>query len=316
MNPRQLARVFSLFAFLVISAGLAVAQTAAPSPTPVPKKNQRVIRKGPQKRNPSPTPSPVPYAQLEPVALATPAPLPLRISYFGEYIGPRFSNFDLAHTQAPGSKNEQWAYFNHYGKIGYLVSKDVFLGFQFRAVSSFDPDPENHFYWEDIRIMASWARMISTDQLDMTGIIKLELPTTDYTRAFTEIFSVKIEQNWILKTPLRNWHFSAITFIQPYFYRDPVNKGKGREDLEFGIEPYITMDLIPNMQLLFQGYFQAIHNYVDAPFTYRSGDTDTMNIGPLFTINRHLNANIAIRFYPDNLSFNDTSLYLSTTAVF
>ena len=289
MTQSFLARIFSLFAFLVISASFAVAQNPTPSPAP-----------------------------LQPIVIApspTPAPFPFKLSYFGEYIGPRLSHLDFTTTQTPDDKKIQYAYYQHYLKAGFLVAKDVVIGTQLRLINSYDPDPQNGFYWEDARFFISWAHMVETDDVDMTGILKVEVPTTDYTRDTGEIIAFKIENNWILKTSLRNWHFTALTYVKPYFYHDPYNFGKGRESMDIAFLPYVTVDLFPSIQLLFEGYFEALHNYNADFYDYQSGDVDYLDIGPLFTINRHLNTNIAFRFYPDNVSLKEATLYLSVTAV-
>ena len=151
--------------------------------------------------------------------------------------------------------------------------------------------------------------MVETSDVDMSGKVTLEPATTDSSRTAGKLFAVAFDANFELKTPLRNWSFSADIQIKPFFYNDPVAGGSGKTDLYFGFFPYITMDMIPNLQLLFEGSFDSIHNYIANFYDLQGGDNDYLDIGPLITVNSHINTNIALRFYTDNFSFNAAGIY-------
>jgi hypothetical protein len=154
--------------------------------------------------------------------------------------------------------------------------------------------------------------MIETKDIDMQGQFKLELPTTDLSRRTGKLFAFSADFNWIFKTSLRNWSFSADTMIRPVFFNDPASGG-GKTDLIVGIFPYITVDLGPSTQLLFEGSFDATHNYSAALYDYQAGDPDYINVGPLFTIGSHVSSNVAFRFFTDSISFKTSCLYTNVS---
>jgi hypothetical protein len=241
---------------------------------------------------------------------ATPAPpvapaSPWKISYFVEWQGPALDNLDFRRTEQPGSP-PFYSEIDHSFKIGYAVSKNVTIGTQFRPYLSLAPDSTFSFY--DQRFYTQWSHMITTSDLDMSGKIAVEIPTSSFNRNAGKIVAFKFDFNFDLKTQLRNWSISFDAMIKPYFYNDPVSGG-GKTDLEFGLFPYITLDLSPNVQLLFEGSFDGNHNYLDSFYTFNSAYSDYFDVGPLFTVNSHINTNIALRFFTDEISYKATCIY-------
>ena len=246
-------------------------------------------------------------------SISTPTPAPpqappptnWKLSYYGEYQGPPLSYIDLSKTQPP---NQPLAYaeWDHSLKFGYAVSKSIILGTQFRAASPLDPQAS--FQFADQRFYVQWGHFVKTSDVDIMGRFVTEIPTTDSSRNKGKIVAFKFETNVEFMTSLRNWSFSFATLIKPTFYNDPVSGG-GKTDLNFGIFPYITVDLYPNTKLLFEGSFDGAHNYNAALYDYQSGDPDYVDIGPLFTINSHISSNLALRFFVDNISLKNAALY-------
>ena len=230
---------------------------------------------------------------------------PWRLSYFGEYQGPALGNFDISKTQYPNHP-QTFTEWDHYLKIGYAVSKNVTIGTQFRAFNSTDPTVPFGFY--DQRFYVQWNHMIETSAISLTGKFTAQIPTTDASRNTGEIISFRINANVEFKTPYRNWSFTCDFLVQPFFFNDPVSNG-GQTDLYIGVFPYITANIAPNVQLLFEGSFDANHNYNAAFNDYQSAFNDYIDIGPLFTINSHINTNIALRFFTDNLSPQAAAIY-------
>ena len=237
-------------------------------------------------------------------------PSPWKLTYFGEYQGPPLGNIDLLKTQTPGN-DLSYTEWDHYLMLGYQISKTIVLGTQFRAASP--TNPEANFAFADQRVYAKWKNMIDTSDVNMAGKLTVEFPTTTKSRNAGKIIAFKIEDNFEIKTALRNWSFTADVLLKPIFYNDPVSGG-GKSDLLVGLFPYITVDLSPNVQLLFEGSFDANHNYNAAFYDYMPGDPDYVDIGPVFTINSHLNTNIALRFFTDDISFKAAALYANITA--
>jgi hypothetical protein len=230
---------------------------------------------------------------------------PWRISYLVEYGGPQLGNIDFAKTQVPGAPADYTSLDNSL-KIGYAVAKSVTLGTQIRGSYSFAPDAG--FGFSDLRFYSQWSNMIDTSDVGMSGKLALELPTTSKNRNAGKLFAFKFDFNFDLKTQLRNWAFSFDFEIKPYFYNDPVSGG-GKTDLDVGIFPYVTLDLSPNVQLLFEGSFDANHNYSASTYDFTSASNDYIDIGPLFTITPQINTNIALRFFMDDISFKQAGLY-------
>lgn len=256
------------------------------------------------------SPSPTPVGSV--TASATPTPPPsflsnIRFSYFGEYLGPRLSNIDLTQTQGPdGVMN--YTGINHSLKAGYKLSKNVIVGAQFGAVSPFDPTQS--FQFNDSRIFANWANMVDTKDINMQGVIKLQLPTTDASRNRGRIMALQIQNNWTLKTELRNWSFTASTLVMPFFNTDP----NGKPDLFVGLFPYITVDLSPKVQLMFEGGFDAIRSYNASSFDFSQADSDYIDIGPVFNVNSSVSVTTALRFFTEMISFKASCLYLNISA--
>jgi hypothetical protein len=230
---------------------------------------------------------------------------PWRISYFGEYQGPALNNFDIMKTQYP-SHPQVYTEWDHSLKLGYAVSKDVTVGTQFRAFNPTDPSLPFGFY--DQRFYVQWNHMIDTSDISIAGKFGAEVPTTDTSRNSGEIISLRINAYVTLKTELRNWNFAFDFLLQPYFFNDPVSNG-GQTDLYFGVFPYITLDVIPNVQILFEGSFDANHNYNSAFNNFGSAYNDYIDVGPLFMIGSHMSTNIALRFFTDNLSPGAAAIY-------
>lgn len=256
------------------------------------------------------SPSPTPVGSV--TASATPTPPPsflsnIRFSYFGEYLGPRLSNIDLTQTQGPdGVMN--YTGINHSLKAGYKLSKNVIVGAQFGAISPFDPTQS--FQFNDSRIFANWANMVDTKDINMQGVIKLQLPTTDASRNRGRIMALQIQNNWTLKTELRNWSFTASTLVMPFFNTDP----NGKPDLFVGLFPYITVDLSPKVQLMFEGGFDAIRSYNASSFDFSQADSDYIDIGPVFNVSSSVSVTTALRFFTEMISFKASCLYLNISA--
>lgn len=249
---------------------------------------------------PAPTPEPV-----------APKKSPFKLSYYGEVQGPALGNLDINKTQTPGSP-AAYSEWDHSLKLGYQVVKNFTLGTQFRAASPFDP--AGKFGFADQRFYGQWSHMIETSDIDMSGKLTLELPTTDRSRTAGKIFAFKFDENFTLKTSLRNWSFTTAVMIKPTFFNDPVAGGIGKNDLNFGIFPYITMDISPNVQLLFEASFDGNHNYTAGAYDYQPGDPDYIDIGPIFTLNSHVNTNVALRFFTEEITFNAAALYINLEA--
>ncbi len=265
-----------------------------------------------KKMLPSASPSPAPVDGSTVTANATPTPQPtflsnIRFSYFGEYLGPRLSNIDLTQTQGPNAA-PAYTSISHSLKAGYKVTKNVIVGAQFGAISPFDPTQS--FQFNDSRLFTSWANMVDTKDINMQGVIKLQLPTTDASRNRGRIMALQIQNNWTLKTELRNWSFTASSLIMPFFNTDP----NGKPDLFVGLFPYITVDLSPKVQLMFEGSFDAIRSYNDPSFEFSQADGDYIDIGPVFNVNSSVSVTTALRFFTEMISFKASCLYFNISA--
>lgn len=239
---------------------------------------------------------------------AVPPPTPWKLSYYAELQSARFSNFDLTKTQGANDSISSYSEIDHAVKIGYAVSKAVNVGTQIRGAQPLDPAQQ--FSFPDLRFYGSWNHMVETQDIDMQGVLKVELPTTTKSRTAGKLVAFKIENNWTFKSALRNWSFTASTLIKPVFYNDPYSGG-GKTDLIVALSPYITVDLTPSTQLLFEGSFDAAHNYTSASYDYTSGDPDYFDVGPVFTLSPSISTNVAMRFFTDIISFNTACLYLN-----
>jgi len=245
-----------------------------------------------------------------PAVKAPPAPVapefnPWKLSFFAEYQGPTLGNLNFSQTQTPNTASS-YSELDYALKVGYAISKYVTLGIQERAYYPFDPTA--NFTILDQRAYVQWNHMIETSDIDLTGKLTGEFPTTSVSRAAGKIIAFKIDANVDLKTSLRGWSFSFDVMLKNTFFNDPVSNG-GSNDIALAIYPYITLDMITDVQLLFEASFDAVHNYNDNFYNYQSGDFDYFDVGPLFTIGPHINTNVALRFFTDQISFNSAAIY-------
>jgi hypothetical protein len=295
----------------VLLSSLALAQTPKTKVTVKPKtKAASVVAPYPTQNYPA---SPVVTGTVAATPAANPPPIPWKLVYFTEWVGPRFSNFDLAKTQGPldGDLPDYTTIF-HSLKIGYAVSNRVVLGGSLRGESVLDPKATNSFNFYNLRLYGSWKHMIDTSIVDMQQVVEAELPTTDSSRTKGLIVRFNIKNNWTIKTSLRNWYFSFTTLLSPRYY-DAITGTS--TDLAIGIFPWITLDLAPDWQLVFEGSFDAGHKYQETFFDFNQGDPDYVNVGFMWSLNSHFQLNPALRFYTVNLSPSRATAYLSLTAV-
>jgi hypothetical protein len=296
--------------FLISAASLALPIFAsAQSVSPLPK--------------PSPTPArPVAKSKAPTATLvATPAASKpeekkfydkLKMSYSLDYDGPRFSDFDPSKTQAADGSPADFTAIAHTLKVGYTLSKKVILGLQFGGLSSLKPG--GGFSFGDIASYLNWSKMVETPDLEMQGVLKIGYPTTaaSQTGPNARIMSVQARGNWTLKTALRNWSFTAATKFTSTFYK---YANVSRPDFTVSLEPYITVDVTPNIAWVFQASFDAAHSYNDTTFDFNQGDGDRIDTGPSFTLSSHANLTPVIGFYTQNPSFNTAILSVDLTFV-
>ncbi len=260
------------------------------------------------------TPSPSPTPTLTAAGVSTPTPAPptfmsrVKLSYYGEVQGPRLSNINLLKTQGPEDGDASYSEWDHQVKAGYAVTKNVVLGTIFSAVSYFDP--AKNITFKDTKLFGSWNHMVETNDLDMQGVLKLGLPTTSKSRNGGRIVSMTLQNNWTLKTAYRNWSFTAATVINPIYNYNP----SGNTDMVVGLFPYVTVDLTPNTQFLFEASFDAAHTYNDSTFDFSQGDPDYVDLGPIFNIGSHVSITTALRFFTESISFKTSCLYFNISA--
>jgi hypothetical protein len=292
--------------------------SASPAATPALKPgsakpgNPKVANKGMVRTKPTPVPPPAaPSALAASGAKPTPAPLPAdpptpwKLSYFGEYVGPRLSNINFAKTQGPSDPAPFFAELDHSVKIAYTFAKNFVLGTQIRAVSPFDP--AQNFGFSDLRFYGSINHVIENSSVDIQSVLDVQLPTSSVSRQAGLLVRFNFKNNVTFKTELRNWMFSALFYLSPRFYNSPNNN----TDLVLAIYPYCTLDLATNWQLLFEGGFAAAHSDQEAQLDFSTGDPDYVDIGPLWSPNGHLQFNLAPRFYTGNLSFKAAVVYFN-----
>lgn len=243
-----------------------------------------------------------------PAAAPAPPRSPWRLVYFGDYIGPRLSNLRFSQTQGPQAATTSYTAWNHSVKGGYQIAPNHIIGMQVRAQSPFDPTQQ--FFFKNLRFYATWQNMVDTKDVNIGTVIDLEPGTSTGARTQLNSFNLNFKINWELKTQLRNWSFTAMTLFRTMFYDQPSGKG----DFYVGLFPWVTMDLGPNWQLLFEGSFDASHSYNDVFFQLGQDDPDYVNVGVIHSFSPHLQINPALRFYTDNISFKAADLYLSVTA--
>ena len=225
-------------------------------------------------------------------AVPAPAPMPWKIVYSGDYTGPRLSNFSLSQTQGPTDPVSSYTEWDHSLKIGYVISPDVIIGTQIRALNPFDPSPAATFTFMNTRLYFTWKHMIDTSDVDMQAVVDLELPNTS-NKNKGMLFGINIKNNWIFKTSLRNWSFSALTLVRPRFYNIP----NGKADVFFGIMPSASLDLAPNWALNIDMSFDASHNFNDTYFDFGQNDPDTIAVGIQYSINSHVQVQPGLQFF-------------------
>jgi len=234
----------------------------------------------------SPTPQP-----------PAPKPFPLKLSYFAEYDGPRLSNLNLLqYYQGPIDPYASYAGIAQSLKVGYAVSSDVVLGTQIRTNSPFDPTA--NFAFKNLRFYVSWKHMIDTPDLDMQGVVDVEIPNSAGSRAKGLIVAFDIKNNWTLKTSFRNWSFSALTLIKPKFYNNPV----GQSDLDLGIFPEITLDIAADWELQLNGSFDTTHSYSNGYFVFGHADDNYIAPGIQYAVNAYIQVAPALKFYTADLT--------------
>jgi hypothetical protein len=243
-----------------------------------------------------------------PAPAAAPPRSPWRLVYFGEYVGPRLSNIDLARTQGPQDAVAGYTGLGHSLKLGYQVAPNHILGAQVRASSPFDPTAM--FFFKNLRFYGTWANMIDTKDVNVGTVVDLEIPNSTGARQNGNAFNLNFKINWELKTQLRNWSFTAMTLFRTMFY----DRSAGQSDFYLGLFPWVTMDLAPNWQLVFEGSFDASHSYNDVFFQLGQADPDYVNVGVMHSFSPHFQINPAFRFFTDNISFKAAVIYTSITA--
>lgn len=246
------------------------------------------------------------------------APNPWRISYFGEYFGPRLSNFDPIATQTPEATDPGYGWIDHGFKLGYQVHKNHIIGTQIRAKTLFDPEAQSQFVFKNLRFYGTWSDMIDTHDINLRTVLDVELPTSDAARESGNLVNFNVKLFWTVKTQLRNWSFSAMTLIRPMFYNNPSalggNPTKPATDLYVGIFPWIQMDFAPDWALVFEGSFDGSHSYQDAFFSLGADDPNFVRTGVQYSFNKHIQINPAFQFYTDHLTFDTVTLYVSLSA--
>lgn len=266
--------------------------------------------------------APAPVATSVPTGTSTAATAPAAAPapesrwnavYFGEYFGPRFSNFDISRTSGPRDTTDTaYTVIDHSVKLWYKVAKNNKIGVQVRGRTPFDPDQT--FFFKNLRLMGTWKNMIDTADVNMGSQLDIEFPTMARQREAGKLLDLNLKFNWEIKTSLRNWSFSATTMVRPSFYNDPTNKS----DVYFGLFPWITMDFAPGWQLIFEGSFDASHQYQAIAFdlntTEGADDPDFIRTGVGYNFNSNVSINPAIQWYTSDLSPASTVLYLSLSA--
>jgi len=230
----------------------------------------------------------------------------LRMAYFLDYDGPRFNHFDLTQTQGPLDPTSSYTSVYHTGRIGYAVSPRVTLGFQVTGTGSFDP--QVGFALGDISNFVNWAKMVETQDIELQGVLRITYPTTAASVAKGKLFAVRAQGNWTFKTPLRNWSFTASTKLTTSFVKTPTGD---TSDFAVELAPYITVDVSPNISWVFEGSFDANHQYADTSFDFRQGDPDSFDTGPMFTINSHASITTTIKFYTTRVAFDNATPYVN-----
>ncbi|NDG84400.1 MAG: hypothetical protein EBX52_05090 [Proteobacteria bacterium] len=229
-----------------------------------------------------------------------------RMSYMAIYDGPRFTNFDLTKTQGANDPASDYTLVINVLKMGYAVSKRVTMGFEFSGNAPFNPAKQ--FSFGDIKNYVSWNQMVNTDDLEIQGVLKVAYPTSEGSIKNGKLLTVRAQGNWNFKTSLRNWNFSASTKLTSHFYRDPGVNSASTSDFDVALEPAISVDVLPNVQWLFEAAFDANHNFNDSTFDFRQADGDTFDTGPSFNLGSHINLSTVIKFYTERPAFDNAAL--------
>ena len=246
-------------------------------------------------------------ATATPTPAPAPPPNPIKVAYYGEYNGPRLSNLNLTQSQGPLDATPSYTGLSHSLKLGYALSDTIIVGLQTRTGSSFDPAVG--FFFKDERIYMAWKHMISTSDIDMTGVIHLELPTSGASRTAGKILGFNILNNWIFNTSLRNWSFSALTLLFTKYFNAP---GASTTDVYVALDPTISVDITPSWAIALNANFDASHSYTDSFFNYGQDSPDYIEIGPQWTVNANLQIYPALQFYTYDLSV--PTLYMNVSA--
>ncbi len=227
----------------------------------------------------------------------------IRMLYLMVYDGPRFTNFDLAKTQGVNDPEADYTSLFNMFRLGYAVSKRVVLGV---TVTGFAPlDPQKQFQFADLSNYVSWGKMVETDHVEIQGQFIVYYPTSERSRNAGKLLAVRGALNWNFKTPLRNWNFSASTKFTSHFFKDPSEQ----TDFVVALEPAISVDVLPNVQWLLQGEFDAAHRYSAVTYDFNQAGGDSFNTGPNFSIGSHVSLTTAIKFYTERLGFDTATLY-------
>jgi hypothetical protein len=227
----------------------------------------------------------------------------LRMNYIMVYEGPRFNNFDLTKNQGPNDDSPSYTQIVNIYKLGYAISKRVSAGFEFTGFAPMDPSKQ--FSFGDIKNYVTWNRMVETEDLEITGSVKVAYPTTQSSIDKGKLMDLRVQGNWVLKTPLRNWNFSANTKLTSHFYKNPSSQ----TDFDVSLEPAISVDVLPNVSWLLEAAFDANHSFDATTFDFRQGDPDSFDTGPSFNIGSHVNLTTTMKFYTGHIGFDNATLY-------
>jgi hypothetical protein len=181
------------------------------------------------------------------------------------------------------------------------------VGFQFGGTASFDP--QKGFNFSDIQNFVNWAKMVETPDLEIQGVLKVTYPTSSGSILAGKLFALRAQGNWTIKTALRNWSFTTSTKLTSSFFKNPSTGSN--TDFAVELAPYITVDLFTNVQWLFEGSFDANHQYTDNSFDFRQADPDSFDFGPIFTVNSHASITTTLKFYTTKISFETATPYVN-----
>ena len=284
---------------------------SAPGVFAAPVRTNKPVTANTTATTPAPVKKPVAVVAAQPAS----TPSPWRLSYQGEYYGPRFNNFNLSQTQGPdilgqAPSQPEYTNWNHTAKVAYAFTPDFAVGASLRFWSRFDPNVSS-FAWKDNRLFFSWMNMIDTDEIGMGTIVDFEFPTSEGSRRTQRVMALNLKNAWSFKTPLRNFGFSAVTLIRNTYSNLPNNAGSG---IFLAIYPEISYDLFPDFTLLAQGSFDSSNSYKDIFWDYSQADPDYITLGFQYAFNSHLQVHPGAQYYIAD--FRDPCFYLEVTAAF